>query len=609
MSSIKVLKVTEEEVAKILAMQEGHFCDLKATRIAPAKLSRSIAAFANSEGGELFIGIDEDKTRGTRTWNGFTQPEDANGHIQAFEEMFPLSADFLYDFLSAEGRPGLVLRIEAAKTREIKFASNGKVYIRRSAANLPVPDGERLEILRRDKGLSSFETETVPCDPAIVTNSVQVISFMLEVIPTSEPEAWLRKQMILTADKPTVAGVILFADEPQAALPKRCGIKVYRYKTSDREGSRDSLAGTPISIEGSVYRQITAAVTTTQRIIESVQIRTPEGLESVHYPEPAVHEVITNAVLHRDYSIADDIHIKIFDNRVEILSPGTLPGHVTETNILKERFARNPVTIRLINKFPNPPNMDVGEGLNTAFQAMHRMKLKPPTISQSGGYVTVRLLHETLASPDEAILKYLETHDEIANRQARDVCYIYSENRMKTILQKMVKSGIIELVSGRSRYNAAYRTPQGQRGRDGKMPERRFAEFTDQPRIFRECYWGNFRRPAPDPKIIEGRNAFVSEFGVTKYAGSESPPEALGIFDHCELYKCKVGYVYIISPYDADKTVDRIASEMGFDKYRNLYMPNATTYVQTFSDKHKFNRAKKTWRREEEGDPRYSFDF
>ncbi len=53
---------------------------------------------------------------------------------------------------------------------------------------------------------------------------------MLDVVPTAEPEDWLKKQNVVVNDRPTVAGVLLFSDEPQALLPKRSGIKVYRYK-------------------------------------------------------------------------------------------------------------------------------------------------------------------------------------------------------------------------------------------------------------------------------------------------------------------------------------------------------------------------------------------
>jgi len=81
-----------------------------------------------------------------------------------------------------------------------------------------------------------------------------------------------------------------------------------------------------------------------------------------------------------------------------------LPGHITPENILDEKLARNGVIVCLINKFPNPPNEDVGEDLNTAFQAMRKMKLKDPIILQDGGYVKVILKHEILASPEEIIL-------------------------------------------------------------------------------------------------------------------------------------------------------------------------------------------------------------
>ncbi|MEL7505142.1 MAG: ATP-binding protein [Cyanobacteria bacterium J06554_6] len=310
--------------------------------------------------------------------------------------------------------------------------------------------------MRRDKGIVSFETELVNCPKELVTNSTHILEFLLSVVPTAEPDIWLRKQMALQNGKATVVAVLLFAEEPQAILPKRTGLKVYRYKTTAEEGSRETLDFDPISIEGNAYNQIFRAVSETKRIIDSVRLQTADGLIPVSYPPEAIHEVITNAVIHRDYYITDDIHIRIFDNRVEVLSPGTLPAHITPENILFERFARNPSLVRLINKFPNPPNKDVGEGLNTAFESMRNLKLKPPEIYQEGGYVKVALKHESLATPEEAILLYLLKHNEIANRHARKACFIKSENKMKRILQGLVASGLLEPVPGRTRYTAAY---------------------------------------------------------------------------------------------------------------------------------------------------------
>jgi ATP-dependent DNA helicase RecG len=461
---ISVIEISEAERDKLLALAEGHFLDVKDIRVSPFKLTRTLSALSNAEGGEVYIGISENTSTRSRSWSGFAVPEKANGHIQAFEQLFPLGEGYGYAFLQSASDPGYVLKVEVAKSGALKAASDGIVYVRRGAQNLPVSTEEALSRLRRNKGLLSFEVEPVNTDKAVITNSTVVLEFMLEVVPTAEPEPWLRKQQLIQQEKPTVAGLVLFAEEPQAILPKRCGIKLYRYQTIAEEGTRDTLAGNPISIEGHAYYQIREAVTKAADTIESVRINTPDGLESVKYPITALHEIITNAVLHRDYSIADDIHIRIFDNRVEVASPGTLPAHITPENILDERFARNATLVRLINKFPNPPNKDVGEGLNTAFRAMRDMKMKPPSISQTGGYVSVSLRHEPLATPEEIILEHLQKNEQITNRAARDLCFIGSENKMKGILQRLVKKGLIELVPGTTRYSAAYRIAQSKMG-------------------------------------------------------------------------------------------------------------------------------------------------
>jgi len=374
-----------------------------------------------------------------------------------FEQFFPLGQYYSYTFLNSDTHPGLVLQININKTREITKASNNTVYLRRGAQNLPITTDESLTRLKLDKGIHSFETETVDVKLATITNSTPILEFVLDVIPTVEPEEWLRKQELIQVEKPTVASVLLFADEPQAILPKRCGVKVYRYRTSALEGTRETLAFDPITVEGHIYRQIKTAVAKTVELVEDIQKLGPRGLEPISYPFETLHEILTNAVLHRDYSIPVDVHVRIFDNRIEIESPGKLPGHVTPENILQEQFARNGKIVRMINKFPDPPNKDVGEGLNTAFVAMSTLRLKPPIIQETDSSVIVHIRHEPLASPEESIMEYLETHDEIVNRIARQITGIASENSMKNVFYKLRNRGVIEPVPGRVGFGSAWR--------------------------------------------------------------------------------------------------------------------------------------------------------
>lgn len=456
--SIEVAKITDNQFNQILQNQESHFLDLKAVDIQPAKLSKFISGFANADGGEIYIGIDEVNmgSSKTRYWRGFTDQESANGHIQIFEQLFPLGEYYSYTFLTTERALGLVLQVIIHKSREIVKASDGTPYIRRGAQTLPVKTEQALERLKLDKGIESFERKTIDVELELLTSSIPMTKFLSVTIPTAEAETWLKKQQLLQWGKPTVAGVLLFADEPQAILPKRCGVKIYRYKTKDMEGTRDTLAFDPLTVEGCLYDQIEQSVSKTIEIVEEIPKVGEKGLESISYPEEAIHEIITNAILHRDYSILSDVHIRIFDNRIEIESPGKLPGHVTVQNILKEQYARNGAIIRIINKFPNPPNKDVGEGLNTAFLAMAKLRLKPPEIHETDTSVVIYIKHEHLASIEATIMEYLDTHDEINNKIARQQTGIRSEATIKVAFCKLRDRGLIEIVPGRAKSRAAW---------------------------------------------------------------------------------------------------------------------------------------------------------
>lgn len=116
--------------------------------------------------------------------------------------------------------------------------------------------------------------------------------------------------------------------------------------------------------------------------------------------------------------------------------------------------------VRLINKFPNPPNKDVGEGLNTAFRAMELLRLKPPTILETEHSVIVKIRHESLGSPEELVMQYMELHEEIRNRIGRDITGIKSENSMKNVFLRLKARGMLEPVPGKKGTASAWRKPK-----------------------------------------------------------------------------------------------------------------------------------------------------
>jgi ATP-dependent DNA helicase RecG len=458
--AVGIDKLTKEQALKVIEYPEGQFLEMKSGDVAPAGLSKAISAFANSEGGDLYVGIEERGYPRVRKWSGFDNPEAASGHVNLFEKLFPLGTDFQYEFLQADGLKGLVLHAQVNKTRAIMRASNGIPYVRRAAASLPVDSAEALRRLEYSKGLSSFEDESVNADRELITESDVARWFVRNVIPDTTTEAWIKKQALIRGGLPTVAGTLLFADEPQAVLPKRSGVKIYRYKTTELEGFREVLDFTPETVEGCLYHQIKASVSRTIEQVEKIQRVGEKGFEPVKYPPETLHEIITNAIIHRDYSIADDVHIRIFDNRIEVQSPGRLPAHVTFENILKERFARNGALVRILNKFPEPPNKDIGEGLNTAFKAMHDQGLKEPALLQKENDVLAIIRHEPLASPEEAIMDYLSKSETINNSEAREVTHIKRDHQVKAIFGRMAEADMIEQVPGTKTSNTRYRRKQ-----------------------------------------------------------------------------------------------------------------------------------------------------
>ena len=155
------------------------------------------------------------------------------------------------------------------------------------------------------------------------------------------------------------------------------------------------------------------------------------------------------------------MHVRIYDNRIEVESPGRLPGHVTKDNILREQSARNPKIVRIINKFPDPPNKDVGEGLNTAFEAMRKLDLQFPEIEERENSVIVHIRHAPLASPHDVVMSYLANHDEVSNGIVRELTGIGSENVVKQVFLDLAKRKILEKVPGKKGSASAWQKYTG----------------------------------------------------------------------------------------------------------------------------------------------------
>ena len=367
--------------------------------------------------------------------------------------------DLRCEILTCPDLPGYVLRVTVEKTSEVHQTSDGSVFQRYGAQSIRVKDPEKIMELSFSKGAASFEDQSLPeTSPELIVDSAVLAQFLNEYSPKTDPLEFCINQNLFTYKEwtPKVCAVLLFTLNPASFMPKKCSVKISRYETKEDEAEREHLAHQE-TIDLPLYELIQKTVDVVSGIISGVKVITPDGLKKMEYPREAIWETTVNAIIHRDYSISDDIQIVIYDNRLEILSPGRLPGYVNVQNILEARYARNPKLVRTLNRYPNPPNKDMGEGLNTTFQKMKEWGLRAPEICEEGNYVKVLLPHIPLASPSESILDYLKRNADITNANARDITGIKSENKMKTEFYRLRDLKLIEKVPGKKGAKSAWR--------------------------------------------------------------------------------------------------------------------------------------------------------
>lgn len=432
------------EKEKLLSKNEDHFLDFKSKLVTPSKAQETFVAFANTDGGDLYIGIEDGKSQGERI-NGFNNLEEANDILKVLlEETDPSVENIDIEFIDFDTQ-GIVLHITIPKSPKVHFSSQGKCFIRINARKEEIK-GEKVLSLGYAKGTYQYEKQIVRhVDITDILNSNLLQDYMNRIETELQPELFLRKQRLIEKDsddtefKPNVCCVLLFDEEPQATLNTRCSIKLYRLRTTSNSYDRKYLEGRPQTINGCLEEVINKTLDGINELLESTLYKVNGELKKRKYPVTAIKEILVNAVIHRDYSLGDDIHVIIFDDRIEIKSPGKLPGFITVENIYDERYSRNPNIVRMLHKLPDPPNHDIGEGLDTARNELQEVGLVPPIIQELENSVLVTIKHTRIATIEQVIRDLFRQNEnmEITNRQVRLESGERNINVVKKSLQRL----------------------------------------------------------------------------------------------------------------------------------------------------------------------------
>jgi ATP-dependent DNA helicase RecG len=203
--------------------------------------------------------------------------------------------------------------------------------------------------------------------------------------------------------RPTLAGILVFGQNPQTFYPQLVITFVQYYGVSETEPTpRGARFLDNRKFEGSIPYVIERSVNHVMASIrKSTLIDGAFSRDIPEYPDEAIREGILNAVAHRDYSHSvrgTPIRIRLFADRLEILSPGGLFGNVTEETLEEEQSTRNVVLVRTMEDLHLVENR--GSGIPVMIRAMREANLGPPLFKDTRSSFRLTLRNHTLLSPD-----------------------------------------------------------------------------------------------------------------------------------------------------------------------------------------------------------------
>lgn len=234
-------------------------------------------------------------------------------------------------------------------------------------------------------------------------------------------------------------------------------------------GETLNLLEKPKTISGPIVKQINDAHEyVLMRLRAGMRIPSSGFINTYRIPERAVKEAITNAVIHRDYYIKRDIEIRLFEDRIEIESPGLFPYNITSFNIgfVRSEGYRNDLIVKHLREFPDPPNLDRNEGVKAMRNEMDKGNLYPPvffTYPFVQDAVRVILFNTIRASEWDKVSHYLQNEEKyVKNEDVRRIIGNPDTSKVSKILNKWVDKGLLIKIDTGAKKNTKYRLPMGE---------------------------------------------------------------------------------------------------------------------------------------------------
>ena len=451
--------MTENELLELIKQGESQTLEFKDDRVHPRSLAEALAAFAAADGGVVLIGVaDDDSIQGVPNFERVRDNiiYEAAGRSHCEPQIQPIEVEKIK---TSDGK--IIVAVTVLADFETLHSVAGKYFLRVGSRNEPLTPRE-LRRLMFSRGEVSFErlvcenTGKKVIDQALVSQFIQQRRQDRPLLDISNEELLVNIGCLIQKDnqyKPTNAGVLLFSQAPQSFILQSEVICV-RFKGKDvvEYIDRKDLRGPLPKIVEDAETFMRKHIKVGGKIVGFRRIDYPE------YPVEAVREIILNAVIHRDWSLTGQhIRIFMFDDRIEVHSPGKLMPGITVEQLSKSEshsVLRNPAIVEVFKDMGFIEKL--GSGIPRVLRLLKEHGLKKPLFSDKIEFTVtlygpdkefmeakVEELLENLNTRQKSLQEYFKTNERVTIREYKEMHPDISERTARYDIESLVKKGIL----------------------------------------------------------------------------------------------------------------------------------------------------------------------
>ena len=402
------MSMTRTDLLEIIRNGENSGVEFKRDVVQNRDLAKELVAFANFEGGIVLLGVEDDGSV-----SGITRDKPEEFVMTTCRDKVRPGLIPFYEIVKdvAPGKDIAVVRVSRGFDVHTLWHDNKNTYFIRVGTQSREPTPEELGRLFQQRG--GFRAELRPVSGATIADLDirRLRNYFVKVRQQDVPDdgdeaAWkilLFNTEIMVDDGVTVSGVLLFGRTPNRFLPQ-AGIDAAAFPGASKDYAareRTALRGpmTPLLndggeiVEAGLVEQALAFVNRNVAVVSQLEAGGARREEIPAYPADAVREAIVNALVHRDYLLSNtDIELSIYDDRMEIVSPGRLPNGITPARMLTGcRAARNQLIKDVMRDYRYLEHSGMGVPRKIV-KCMREHNGTEPELVEDGERFTVRLI-------------------------------------------------------------------------------------------------------------------------------------------------------------------------------------------------------------------------